>query len=157
MNLCLFRVGKRLTALIVLTALGAGAAVAQVTAKDAWVRTTVPQQKATGVFLRLTALTDSRLIEVSSPLAGVAEIHSMVMVGNTMQMRAMSGLDVTAGKALELKPGGFHIMLLDLKQQIKVGDVVPVKLVFEDRSKKRETIEVQAPARAGLGVPQADH
>ena len=58
MNLCLFRVGKRLTALIVLTALGAGAAVAQVTAKDAWVRTTVPQQKATGVFLRLTALTD---------------------------------------------------------------------------------------------------
>jgi copper(I)-binding protein len=64
-----------------------------------------------------------------------------------MRMRAVKALDLPAGRAVELKPGGYHVMLMDLKQQMKEGEVVPVTLVVETAG-KRETIEVKAPVRA---------
>ncbi|MES2037720.1 MAG: copper chaperone PCu(A)C [Pseudomonadota bacterium] len=119
-------------------------AQAQVTVSDAWVRATVTQQKATGAFMQIKSIKDARLLEVRSPVAGVAEIHKMEMVGNMMKMRAVDGMDLPAGKVVELRPGAYHIMLLDLKAQVKEGDVVPVTLVVEGKDKKRETIEVKA-------------
>lgn len=112
-----------------------------------WVRATVPQQKATGAFMQLTAPTALRLIEARSPVAGAVEIHQMEMVDNVMRMRQVAGIDLPAGKAVELKPGGYHIMLLDLKGQIKDGDKVPLTLVVEGAGKRRDTIEVSAVAR----------
>ena len=121
---------------------------AQVTVKDPWVRATVPQQKATGAFMQLTSAQDARLVEVKSPVAGVVEIHEMTMEKDVMKMRALpKGLELPAGKGVELKPGGYHVMLMDLKQQMKEGDTVPVTLVVEGKDKKLTTIEVKAPVK----------
>ena len=129
-----------------------GFAAAQVSVKDPWVRATVPQQKATGAFMQLETRQATRLIEARSPVAGVVEIHEMKMENNVMKMRQVDGLDVPAGKAVELKPGGYHVMLMDLKEQMKEGASVPVTLVFEGADKKRETVEVKATVRSLTGT-----
>jgi len=134
-----------------------GAAQAEVTAKDAWVRATVTQQKATGMFVQLTSTTDARLVAAGSPAAGVVEIHEMAMDGNVMKMRAVPGLDLPAGKTVELKPGGYHVMLMDLKQPIKDGDLVEVTLTIEGKDKKRETLNLKAPARPLAAKPMDAH
>lgn len=138
---------SRLVAALAL-ALASFAASAQTAVKDPWVRGTVPQQKATGAFMQLTSAQGGKLVSASSPVAGVVEIHEMTMEGNVMKMRAIPGLELPAGKAVELKPGGFHVMLMDLKQPLKAGETVPVTLVVDGRDGKRETIEVKAPVKA---------
>ncbi|CAA2108501.1 copper chaperone PCu(A)C [Variovorax paradoxus] len=134
--------------LIAAAALLGAHAHAQVTVKDAWVRATVPQQKATGAFMRLDAAKDTRLVSASSPVTPVVEVHEMAMQDSVMRMRQIPALDVPAGKIVELKPGGYHVMLLDLKQQVKEGDTVPLTLVFEGKDGQRESVEVKAPVRA---------
>ena len=131
-------------------------AVAQTSVQisDPWVRATVPQQKATGAFMQITAPKAMRLLEVRSPVAGVAEIHEMSMTDNMMRMRQVKEIALPAGKAVELKPGGYHVMLLDLKGQVKAGDKIPLTLVVEGEDKRRETIEVTAVARP-LGATPA--
>ena len=126
----------------------AGSASAQTTVKDAWVRGTVAQQNASGAFMHITSPKGGKLLEVRSPVAGVAEIHEMAMQGDMMRMRAVPALELPAGKAVELKPGGFHVMLMDLKQQLKPGDSVPLTLVVEGKDGKRETLQIKAPVRA---------
>ncbi|MEJ6007354.1 copper chaperone PCu(A)C [Paucibacter sp. AS339] len=129
---------------------------AQVDVSQAWVRATVAQQKATGAFMQLKSQGDARLVEVRSSVAGITEVHEMAMDGSVMKMRAISALDLPAGKAVELKPGGLHVMLMDLKAPIKAGDKVALTLVFEDKAgKKLPAVEVQAEARQ-LGAPAAD-
>jgi copper(I)-binding protein len=128
------------------------AAGAQTTIKDAWIRGTVPQQKATGLFAQITSVKGGRLVAASSPVAGVVEIHEMSMDGSVMKMRALpDGLELPAGKAVELKPGSYHVMLLDLKQQLKAGDTVPVTLVVEGADKQRAKVEIQVPVRPLTG------
>jgi len=123
-------------------------AQATVSVEEAWVRGTVAQQKATGAFMRLTSTQPARLVEASSPIAGVTEIHEMAMDNDIMRMRQIPGLDLAAGQTVELKPGGYHVMLMDLKQPVKAGDSVPLTLVFEDAAKQRFTQTVQAPVKA---------
>lgn len=126
---------------------------AQVTVKDAWVRGTVAQQKASGLFATLVSAQGGTLVSASSPVAGVVEVHEMKMDGSTMRMRAMTeGLPLPAGQPVELKPGGYHLMMMDLKQALKAGDTVPVTLVVKRADGSTETVEVQAPVRA-LGAP----
>ncbi|MDP1610803.1 MAG: copper chaperone PCu(A)C [Sulfuritalea sp.] len=121
---------------------------AQVTVKDPWVRATVSAQKATGAFMQITSVQDARLVEAKSPVAGVVEVHEMSMDKGVMKMRALTnGLELPAGKTVELKSGGYHVMLMDLKRQMKEGDTVPLSLVVEGKDKKRTTIEVKAPVR----------
>jgi copper(I)-binding protein len=127
-------------------------AFAQTTIKDPWVRGTVAQQTATGMFAQITSPTGGRLVAARSPVAGVVEIHEMAMDGNVMRMRAIPALDLPAGKPVELKPGGYHVMLMDLKQPLKDGDTVPVTLVVQGADGKQESIEVKAPVRP-LGMP----
>ncbi|MFZ6844405.1 copper chaperone PCu(A)C [Undibacterium sp. RuTC16W] len=122
-------------------------AQAQVTVKDAWVRSTVSQQKVTGAFMQLTSAQDVRLIEVRSSAATTVELHKMEMVDNVMKMRAVPELDLPAAKAVELKPGGYHVMLIDLKSQVKEGDLIPLTLVVEGKDKKRVMIEIKATAK----------
>ena len=123
------------------------AAQAQVSVKEPWVRATVPQQKATGAFMQIVAAQDARLVEARSPVAGIVEIHEMAMVGDVMKMRAIPALALPAGKAVELKPGGYHVMLMELKGQLKDGDTVPLTLVVEGKDGKRQTLELKVPAR----------
>lgn len=125
-----------------------GALAQSVTVKDAWVRATVPAQKATGAFMQLTSPTGTRLVEARSPAAGIVEIHEMAMENNVMKMRAVKGIDLPPNKPVALVPGGYHVMLIDLKAQARTGDSVPITLVFEDKDKKRQTVEVKAEVRA---------
>jgi periplasmic copper chaperone A len=141
---------NRLNRLLVLTglALAAQFAAAQTTVKDAWVRGTVPQQQATGAFMQITSTQGAKLVSASSPVAGVVEIHEMAMDGNVMKMRAIPGLELPAGKAVDLKPGGYHVMLMGLKQPLKDGETVPLTLVVEAKDGKQEKLEVKAPVKA---------
>jgi len=126
----------------------AASAFAQVHVDDVWMRATVPQQHATAAFMRITSDRPVRLVAASSPAAPTAEVHEMSMQGNVMTMRPVQGIDVLPGKVTVLTPSGYHVMLLDLRRQIKVGDRVPLTLVFEDRDRKRITVEASAEARA---------
>ena len=134
-------------------------APAPVDVKDAWVRATVAQQKSTGAFMQLTARADARVVEARSPIASVTQIHEMAMEKDVMRMREVKGLPLPAGQTVELKPGGYHVMLLDLKGQVKAGDVVPLTLVLEGKDGQRSTLEVKATARAlggaGAAAPAA--
>lgn len=123
------------------------AAQAQTTVTAPWVRGTVAQQKATGAFMQLTSAQGGRLVSASSPAAGVVEIHEMAMEGSVMRMRAVAGLDLPAGKPVELKPGGYHVMLMDLKAPLQDGETVPLTLVIEGKDGKKETLEVKAPVK----------
>ncbi len=140
-----------------LAALAGAPALAQTTVTEPWIRGTVAQQKATGLFASITSAKGGRLVAASSPVAGLVEVHEMSMDGNVMKMRALpAGLELPAGKAVTLKPGGYHVMLMELKQQLKEGDTVPVTLVIEGSDKQRESIEIKAPVKA-LNSPAAPH
>lgn len=122
-------------------------ALAQVSVSEPWVRATVPQQKATGAFMQLTAAEDARLVEVRSPAAKVVEVHEMAMEGDVMKMRAIPALPLPAGKPVALKPGGYHVMLIDLVAPVKEGETVPLTLVVEGKDGKRTTVDVAATVR----------
>lgn len=143
------RVLPSLRSALVALLMGAGAlpAWAQVSASDAWTRATVPQQKVAGVFLQLRSVADARLIEASSGAARAVEIHEMAMDGNVMKMRQVPGLDLPAGKPVDLKPGGYHLMLIDLKAPLREGEAVPLSLVVQGRDGRRESLEVKALVR----------
>ena len=133
----------------------APATFAQVAVSDAWVRGTVAGQKATGAFMQLKADADVSLVGASSPVAGIVEIHEMKMDAGVMRMSAVSALPLPAGKAVELKPGGYHVMLMALKAPLKEGDTVPVTLTFKDKDGKASTMLVNAPVKALTAAPPA--
>jgi len=122
-------------------------ASSQVTITEPWVRGTVEGQRATGAFMKVTPSTDLKLIAAASPVAKIVEIHEMAMDGGVMKMRAIPKLDLPAGKATELKPGGYHVMLMALTKPLAEGETVPITLTFEDAAGKRQTLEVKAPVR----------
>ncbi len=139
-------------------ALCSAAALAQTTVKDAWVRGTVAQQKATGAFMQITSAKGGKLVSVASPVAGVVQIHEMKMSGDVMKMAAVASLDLPAGTAVELKPGGYHVMMMDLKQPLQAGDNVPFTFVVEGKDGQRETLELKIPVRAlGAAMPEHKH
>jgi len=125
----------------------ASAASAQVTVTDPWIRATVPAQKTAGAFMQLRSPKATRLVEVQSPVAGRAEIHQMDMQGQTMRMQKVDGIDLPAGQPVNLSSGGYHVMLFDLKQQLKEGEQVPLTLVFTGVDRKRESVTVQVPVK----------
>ena len=115
--------------------------------KDPWVRGTVASQKVTGAFMTLTAEKSRKLVAASSSAAGLVEIHEMKMDGGVMRMRPLTGLELPAGQPVELKPGGYHVMLMDLKQPLAAGQMVSIELTLEAEDGQRSTISVQAPVR----------
>jgi copper(I)-binding protein len=117
----------------------------------AFTRATPPGAKSGGAFLVVenAGPTPDRLIRVASPAAGLVEIHEMAMDAGVMKMRAVPGLDVPPGGKLELKPGGYHVMLLDLKQPLKVGDKVPLTLTFQNAGSIDIAVGVEAMGSMG--------
>jgi periplasmic copper chaperone A len=126
--------------------------------KDAWARPTVGQQSSTGAYMKLTASSPLKVVDVSSPAAGIVEIHEMFMDKDVMKMRAVNPLVLPAGQAVELKPGGLHVMLMDLKAPLKAGDVIPIQLTLEGAGGQRQVLEVKAAARsAAMPAAQGGH
>jgi hypothetical protein len=98
--------------------------------------------------MRLTAAQATSLVRAESPAAGVTEVHEMKMDGDVMKMRAVPSLALPAGKAVELKPGGYHVMLMDLKAPLAKGSTVPLTLVFKDAQGAESKVELQVPVSA---------
>ena len=111
----------------------ATAAQAQVTIEKPWVRATAPGARVGGGYLviRNPGAAADRLVGASSPAAGRVELHVHVKDGDVMRMREVRAFDVPANGAFELKPGGAHLMFMELKRPFKEGDTVPVRLKFE--------------------------
>ena len=126
----------------------AGSALAQVDITSAWARSTVPGQGGTGAFMTIVAKDGGKLVGAASPVAGVVELHEMAMDNNVMKMRAIPALDLPAGRAVQLKPGGYHVMLLDLKRPLKVGEKVRIELRLETPDGKRITQPVEVEVRS---------
>jgi len=127
----------------VLLACTAAVAHAQVSVKEPWVRATTPQQAVTGAFMRIDSSAPARLVEVRSPIAGRVELHETRIEQGVARMRHVQTLAIP----VELKPGGYHVMLMDLKRQLKAGETVPLELVVEAGG-KRQVIAVKAQVRA---------
>lgn len=142
-------------ALLGLSLLGLTAqASAQTVVEDAWVRATVPGQASTGAFLTLTASTDSKLLEAQSSVAKLVQIHQSSMKDDVMSMHEVTSVALPAGQPVVLDPSSYHIMLINLTAQVKEGDKVPLTLIVEDGKGVKQSIAVEATARA-LNAP--DH
>jgi len=129
---------------------------ADIDVKAPWVRGTVAGQQATGAFMELNSPAGASVVGVSTPVAAVAEIHEMKMDAGVMKMRATPRLEVPAGHVVKLAPGGYHVMLMGLKQQLKQGDVVPLTLQVTGKDGKTENVEVKAEVRdLTAGTPAA--
>jgi hypothetical protein len=149
----------KLKAFTVIAALSCTALYGQtVEIKDAWVRTAMPGQHATGAFMTITAKDGAKLVGVTTPVAGVAEVHEMRMDGDIMRMRAVQGgLDLPAGKAVALKPGGYHLMLMDLKGALPKGGFVALTFLLKDANGVPSQLELKVPVAlsapsGGLGA-----
>ncbi|MFH6564750.1 MULTISPECIES: copper chaperone PCu(A)C [Pseudomonas] len=130
---------------------------AQTVVDDAWVRATVAGQPSTGAFMHITSSTDSKLVEVRSPVAKTVQIHESKMANDVMSMQPVSSVALPAGKSVAIEPEGYHVMLIDLVGQVKAGDQVPLTLIVEDSKGVKESIEVKAQARALNSMPMHDH
>ena len=114
---------------------------------DAWARTTVPGQSVSGAYMHIKSGAPLKLVKAESPIAAIVEIHNMSMKDGVMSMSAVNAVDIPAGQVIDLKPGGYHIMLMQLKAPIKANDAVPLTLTFEDAKKKRHSVTVSAKAQ----------
>ncbi len=139
------------TALILIGNFGASAETAGTKAKPpgiivagAWVKPTIPGGAVSAAYMRIQSLTALKLIKVETPVAGEVQIHDMKMNDGVMEMREMDGVDIPVGKVVELKPGGKHVMLMNIAKPIRLGSKVPLKLVFVDANKKQVSIQVDA-------------
>lgn len=148
-----------LTTLLLAAATAASAQTAPVTVAGAWARPSVQGQLGTGAFMTLTASEPLSLVGVASPAAGVAEVHEMKMEGDVMKMRPLKALELPAGKPVELKPGGHHLMLLDLKAPLAVNTTVPVTLTFRNAKGQQSQLALQVPvsSRPPGGAAPAAH
>jgi copper(I)-binding protein len=125
---------------------------AAVKVQGAWARASVQGQKGTGAFMQLTAKDGARLVRAESPAAGVTEVHEMKMDGDVMKMRAVPSLELPPGKTVELKPGGYHVMLLDLKAPLQKDSSVPLTLVFQDAKGQESKLQLNVPV--GTSAPR---
>jgi len=145
----LLHTSRRLFAALLTACVSSFAMAQAVTVSDAWARATVQGQKSTGVFMNLTSVAETRLISVSSPVAEVAQVHEMRMEGDIMKMQALkNGLELPAGKSVELKPGGYHVMLMDLKLPLQKDTAIPLTLVFVDGKGIQTKTELRVPVNA---------
>lgn len=151
----MFRYSAIAIAILTLTV---GPAFAQdadaVQVKDVWARATASGAKLGAAYATLSAgqASGDRLVSASSPVAGKVELHTMTMEGDVMRMRQIQNIDVKAGATVELKPGGLHIMLLDLKSPLKEGEAFPLTMNFEKSGAKTFQVQVRSIGATG-GAP----
>ena len=128
-------------------------ALAQVAVEQAWTRATPPASKiAAGYMVLRSSGGADRLIGVTSPAAERVELHKTFREGDVARMREVKAYDVPAGGRVELKPGGSHLMLVNLKAPLKAGQKVPLALKFEKAGDVKVEMEVRA-----LGASSHEH
>ncbi len=115
---------------------------------DNWVRANAPGQKVGAAYMTLLSAQDSTMIKVEADIAGSVEIHSMSMENGIMKMRMLEELPLKAGKAEKLAPGGFHLMLFDLKKPLTAGENVNFTLSFKDSAGNIARQQVAMPIKA---------
>jgi copper(I)-binding protein len=139
--------------LSVVLALGTASATAQSSGRDSlriehpYALPTPPGARTGGAYLTIDnrGSEPDRLLRVATPAAGVAEIHSMTMEGNVMRMRAVAAVEIPAHATTALKPGGYHVMLMDLKQPLVAGETIPLSLTFAKAGRIDVTAHVEPP------------
>ena len=141
------RIFSRLVALACLAVSVAAHGADGVAVSNAWVRATAPGQEVGAGYMDLESNVDATLFKVESPAADTVEIHMMSMKEGVMEMRMMENLPLPAGKMVRLEPGGFHLMLIDLKQPLRAGETVRFLLHVKDDQGKTSQIEVSAPVK----------
>ncbi len=131
----------------------------QMTLSGGFTRATLPNQPVGGGYVTLTNDgPDDRLVSAQSPVAGEVQIHEMAMQGGVMKMRQLvDGLAVLAGKTVELKPGGYHLMFMQLKEPLVEGTKVPVTLTFEHAGTVSLELPVRAPNAKSGGMDHSAH
>jgi copper(I)-binding protein len=122
-------------------------AFAEITVNDAWVRGTVPGQSTTGAFMTITSSDNAKLVGAKSGLAAMAEIHTTTLKGGVNEMRPAPFVRLPAGKPVQLKPGGHHLMLMGIGKAFAAGDKVPILLTFENAKGERLTMLIRAEVR----------
>ena len=126
----------------------------QVVVTAPWARVTVPGQENGAAYMRIQSASKAILLGAESPVANAAGIHESKMDGEVMRMRAIAKLHLPAGKIVELRPGGYHLMLTGLKRPLNPGDVVQIQLKIEASDKSVRTVDVRAEVRdAPPGAP----
>lgn len=103
---------------------------------DPYVRLVPEGIKTTGGFMiiRNAGNANRQLIKAESPVANIVELHTHINENGVMKMREVTAIEIKAGGQTELKPGSYHVMLIDLKQPLKEGEQVPITLKFDDGS-----------------------
>ena len=139
-----FRHGCCGAALMLCLLTGMAHAAELVKVLDPWARATVPGQKVGGVYMEIVARENLRLTGVKTAAAETAQLHQMKMENGMMRMRSVPFLDLPAGKPVRLEPGGYHIMLFDLRGSLVPGQKLKIELTFEDAAKRRHRVPVEA-------------
>lgn len=128
-----------------------------VSVQDPYVRLAPPNAPATGAFMVIknNGDKDVKVLKASNTASNVTELHAHLNEGGVMKMRPVQAIDIKAHGEAVLKPGGLHVMLIDLKAPMKEGDVVPITLTFDDGSNKQVDAKVVRPMAAPM--PAAEH
>ena len=117
-----------------------------ITVGHPYARATTAGQPTGGGFMKLiNGGGNDKLLSVSADVSKAVELHEMKMEGDVMKMRQVDGIELQAGKTVELKPGGYHVMFIGLKAPLKSGDSFPVKLKFEKAGEVTVDVKVEAP------------
>jgi len=135
-----------LIALLALAAsMTAASAQAPITVTEAWVREPVPGRAVTAAYAVVDnpGKTEIAIVSASSEIAGTAELHEMAVSGDMMKMQQVKEIKVPAAGRVELKPGGYHVMLFNLKQPLKEGDTVALVLTTSGGAKVSVTAKVR--------------
>jgi copper(I)-binding protein len=149
---------KRNTLTLLVVALGFSfslqaqeAKVGSIKVDQAYTRATVPGQQVAGGFMKIEnkGTSGDQLLSASSPAAGEVQLHEMAMEGNVMKMRQVKDIAVPAGGSVELKPGGLHLMFMNIKAPLTAGESVPVKLKFAKAGEVEVKMPVNAMGQAG--------
>lgn len=130
-----------------------------VAVQDPYVRLAPPNAPATGAFMVIknNGDKDIKVVKAANPVSKVTELHTHLNEGGVMRMRPVQGIDIKAKAEAVLKPGGLHVMLIDLKAPMKEGDVVPITLTFDDGSSKQVDAKVVRPMAAGMPMGEHKH
>lgn len=123
-----------------------------------WARATAPSAKAGAAFMTIhnNGGTPDRLIGASTEVAEKAELHTHIKEGDVMRMRPVKAIDIPAGGTTELRPGGFHIMLIGLKHPLQEGEHFPLTLTFAGAGSIAVEVEVTKGGAMGHG-PMGKH
>lgn len=121
----------------------------EISISNAWARATAPGQQVAAAYMNLKSKQGATLIKAESDLAGNVEIHSMMMENDVMKMRMLDELPLPAGEVVSLEPGGYHLMLFDLKQPLRAGEEGEFKLYFRNKSGETHSMTVRLPIKAG--------